>query len=165
MEQDQEEVKLRKSERDSTISFVACIPIDVATESVWLDLDKNAGSSDFQTWVAHDRRRSRPLATSSVENPRSIAGKTRSETPPSFALAEEHGDNEERNSYGQNGILGKAWRPHDGGSDRRKSLTARVIHNEGVSVKCKKCNRERLMISERSRLKVYMEHEKLDLLC
>ncbi|KAF3551501.1 hypothetical protein DY000_02005265 [Brassica cretica] len=110
----------------STISFVACIPIDVATESVWLDLDKNAGSSDFQTWVAHDRRRSRPLATSSVENPRSIAGKTRSETPPSFALAEEHGDNEERNSYGRNGILGKAWRPHDGGGDRRKNLTVKL---------------------------------------
>ncbi|WZY84524.1 hypothetical protein YC2023_030908 [Brassica napus] len=34
------------------------------------------------------------------------------------------------------------------------SLTqARVIHNEGVSVKRKKCKRERLMISERSRLK------------
>lgn len=80
----------------------------------WLDLDKNTGSSDFQTWVAHDRRRSRPLATSSVENPRSIAGETRSETPPSFALAEEHRDNEERNGYGRNGRLGKVRRPHDG---------------------------------------------------
>ncbi|KAF2605984.1 hypothetical protein F2Q68_00046072 [Brassica cretica] len=87
---------------------------------------QNAGSSAFQTWVAHDRRRSRPLAISAVENPRSISGETRSETPLSGALAEEHGDNEERNSYGQNGRLGKVRRPHDGSGYHRKRLMARL---------------------------------------
>ncbi|KAL0664436.1 hypothetical protein Bca4012_101274 [Brassica carinata] len=87
---------------------------------------QNAGSSAFQTWVAHDRRKSRPLATSAVENPRSISGETRSEAPLSGALAEEHEDNEEINGYGQNRRLGKVWRPHDGSGDHRKRLTARL---------------------------------------
>ncbi|CAF2073692.1 hypothetical protein Bca4012_088867 [Brassica carinata] len=39
--------------------------------------------------------------------------------------------------------------------------TAHVTYNEGINVKRKKCKRERLMISEGSRLEVYMEHKKL----
>ena len=39
--------------------------------------------------------------------------------------------------------------------------TAHVTYNEGINVKRKKCKRKRLMISEGSRLEVYMEHKKL----